>query len=256
MNDPFKQADPQEPIIDPDKNYLEELVGENKKFKDHEALAKGKYHSDQLIELQKKQNEAKDEYIKQLREDNMKKASMEDLIAQLRDTSSNTEPLVKDEKPTITETDIEKMIEAKMLRSKAAEKQATNLDTVYNKLKETWGDNYPSILNKQISDLGLTTEDARLLAERSPQAFFRTLGLDREAPRETFQSPMQSRERRDNFAPTGSKKRTWQYYQDMYKKNPQLYTDRKIAVQMQQDAIELGEAFRDGDYYVKGLHEE
>jgi hypothetical protein len=38
-------------------------------------------------------------------------------------------------------------------------------------------------------------------------------------------------------------KRTWAYYQELKKTNPKLYLDPKISVQMDKDAIALGDAF-------------
>ena len=93
------------------------------------------------------------------------------------------------------------------------------------------------------------------MARKRPKALLKILGVDREPRQDSFQSPPQNQRRSDGFAPRGAQKRTWAYYQELKKANPQLYFDPKIAVQMQKDAIELGEVFRDGDYYRTGVHE-
>jgi hypothetical protein len=50
--------------------------------------------------------------------------------------------------------------------------------------------------------------------------------------------------RSDSFAPK-SDKRTYSYYENMRKTNPNLYLDPKISIQMDKDAQALGEAFFD-----------
>src|SRR6266700_391496 len=98
------------PNVDPDKDYFKELVGEGKKFKSPEDLARGKFESDQFIEiLKKRQDEMRADYLK-LREDNTAKAKLEDLIDQLskKNLASNEDTEVKEEKQP--EIDIESLV--------------------------------------------------------------------------------------------------------------------------------------------------
>jgi len=252
------QADQPEQI-DPNKHYLSELVGEGKKFADTEALAKSKLHADQTIDLMKKRlDELTDDY-KKVREENVTKAKLEDLLNQLatRQSSSDIPPAKDDNQPPpFDPAQLDKLVETKISAAKIAEKEQVNLNAVQTKLIERFGPNYQNTIKQQIETLGLSSEDFHALAKKSPSALFRTLGMDQQN-QENFQAPFQSSQRKDNFAPTGAKKRTWAYYQELKRTDPQAYYyDRNIAVQMQKDAIELGESFRDGDYYRKGLHEE
>ena len=88
------------------------------------------------------------------------------------------------------------------------------------------------------------------MAKKSPDAFFRTFGLDKESA-ETFELPPRTKQRTDGFSPTGKEKRTWSYYQKLRKEKPDVYRDPKTQTQMLKDSIELGEAFKDGDYYAR-----
>jgi hypothetical protein len=126
---------------------------------------------------------------------------------------------------------------------------------VREKLQSTYGQNYKESVKKQIEDLGITETELNDLARRSPKLLIKTLGLDKEPSKDNFFSPPSSQQRRDNFAPTAAPQRTWSYYEDLRKKDKNLYFDRKTAIQMQKDAIELGDKFYDGNFYVKGLHE-
>jgi hypothetical protein len=42
--------------------------------------------------------------------------------------------------------------------------------------------------------------------------------------------------------------RTWSFYEKLRKENPHLYRTTKTHEQMVQDAMALGDAFKDGDY--------
>lgn len=245
-----------QPQIDETKNYLEDLVGDGKKFKTPEDLAKGKWHSDQTIEIQNKRLDAMAEENRKLREENIAKAKLEDLINQaiIKQSSSSEKPPVNEQTPppAIKPEDIESIVANKIAASKANDKATENFNTFKAKLTERFGNN-EAALNQQIANLGLDKEDLIQLARKSPNAAIRTLGLDRQE--QNFQSPPSSSQRNDNFAPTSGKKLTWSYWQDYKKKNPDWLYDRKIANQMAEAAAELGDAFFDGDFYVKGLHD-
>lgn len=242
--------------LDPNKDYLSELVGDGKKFKDNEALAKGKYHSDQTIEMYKREMDELREHARRLKEDNQTKANLQELIDQLKtgQTSSNTEPKVNEEKP-YNPDDVKKAVAAELATIRAADKQTANLNLVTNKLKEKYGDNYPQALRQQIKNLGLDNDTVQELAAKHPQVLIKTLGLEDQQVREQYQNPLQSSQRNDTFAPKNVEKRTWTYWQKVKKENPNWFYDTKITNQMTQDAIELGDAFRDGDYYSPGVHE-
>lgn len=254
MTDLLQSNGDQTEALDPNKNYLEQLVGDNKKFKDAEALAKGKFHSDETIKLLERRLDDLTADYQRVATETKDKATLKELIDQLSTKpSSELPPANGNNQPPIDLKDIEKLVSTKMQETETARVEQRNLDTVKNKLTERFGPNYQSAVKQQIDSLGLSSEDFHSLAKRSPAALFRTLGVDQQT--EGFQAPPRSSQRSDNFAPTGAKKRTWSYYQELKKKNPELRTDRNIAIQMQKDAIELGEEFRDGDYYVPGLHD-
>lgn len=257
MTNLFEQANDQLPV-DETKNYLQELVGEGKKFQSPEDLARGKYEADQYIEiLKKRQDELRDDYLK-LRDENASKAKLEDLIKQMENqrlASSETTPAKEDSKPAFDPAELDTLMSNKIQQHELQRKETDNLNSVMSKLKERYGSNYVSVLQTKTEELGLSKDDVNALARKSPKAFFNTLGLEQQQ-QESFSAPPRSAQRSDSFSPKGAQKRTWSYYQDMKRKDPAAWLNPKIAVQMQQDAIDLGEAFRDGDYFVKGLHEQ
>lgn len=230
-------------------SYLEELVGEDKKFKTQEELAKAKFESDRYINtLTKRMDEFREENDK-LREDANSRAALTDLLDQMKSQQrSNSEytPHANDEKPTINPLDIENVVVRKLQEAEQLKKQQENLNIVRDKLKSVYGNNYNTYLQENTEKLGLTKEFVDNLARSYPEVLFRTLGVDQQTP--TPPPSLHTRQRGDNFSPTTPHKRTWSYYQKMKAENPSQYSRKETTLQMHRDAIELGDSFMDGDW--------
>lgn len=240
------------PMIDPNKDYLPELVGDGKKFKTPQELARGKMEADLFIETMKKQqDDLRAEYLK-LREESSKQAKLDELIDRLQrqtPASSDTQTAKVDNTPPKVEFD-ESLIDRRIDAREAERKRQDNFTQVQNKLKERFGDNSSAVLKQQMDALDLTREDVNNLAYKSPKAFFKAMGLEEQAPA-SFQPPRSTRIS-ENFNQKGNQKRTWSYYQELKKTNPQLYYDPKITNQMHEDYKSLGAAFQDGDFQSFG----
>lgn len=240
--------------IDPNKDYLAELVGEGRKFKTEKDLARGKYESDLYVNtLTRQLDELRTDYLK-LRDDYTARAKLEELIGQLeakqtQQLSNSEQPKANEvkDKPGIDPNEMKSLISSSIQEYETTKKQNENFNLVKEKLKEQFGDNYPSVLKQQIENLGLTEEDVNALARKSPNAFFRTIGVDKPENKELFQNPLSSSLKSETFRPKGAQKRTRSYYLEMKKNNPKAYLDSKTNVQMHNDAMELGEAFFDVD---------
>lgn len=247
MTDLFNQDDGQQDL-DANKNYLEELVGENKKFKDLEALARGKFESDNYIQILERRLDDMREDQLQLRQNSDSRATLEQLIEQVKQlNSTNPQADNINQQPTLKITDVEELVSTRISQHETSKIETENFRTVESKLKDRYGANYKDILKDQIRDLGLTPEYVNEMARKFPKAIIKTLGLD-EAPRQnTFEGPPRSNQRTDGFSPK-VQKRTWSYYQKMRKENPTLYNNPQTAKQMQRDFVELGDDFKDGDF--------
>jgi hypothetical protein len=156
-------------------------------------------------------------------------------------------PAANEESPKYDPKDVEALVLNKIQETKVLEKQTANFNQVQLKLKERYGNSYLDVLRDQQNSLGLSNSDVNDLAMKSPEAFFRIMGLNQEQ-QQNFQTPPRSSQRNDNFAPQGQKKRTWSYYQELKKSDYKAYSDPKTQVQMHKDAAELGTAFEDGDF--------
>jgi hypothetical protein len=249
MNETLLDQPSDQTQLDPDKKYLEELVGEGKKFKTVEDLARGKYEADNFVEtLKARSDQLREDYLK-LREESSAKANLQELLDQLKAqqlaSSAHTTANEVTEKPGFDPKQIESLVASKVQEFDTTRREQDNFNLVKSKIKEKYGDNPPASLRQQIEKLGPLGSD---LAKKYPDEFLKVLGLTEQAPKETYQSPPRGTVRTDTFKPTGTEKRTWSYYQKLKKENPNLYYDRKIAVQMHNDALSLGEEFQDGDF--------
>jgi hypothetical protein len=242
MNDPTT-------LLNNEPNYLDMLVGPGKKFETPEDLAKGKWHADQTIDTYKKQMDEYREDLSRMREENLAKASIEDLydrVSSLRNTQNNLPTQKETEKPI----DIESLLNNKLKEYETFRTGEQNFNNVKNKLIEKHGENYASVLQEQLRQLDLTVAEADDLARRKPKTLMKMLALEESTQTRwpTFQAPPRNEVTQNSFKPA-DRKRTWSYYQDLKKQNPKLYYDPKVNNQMLKDRMELGEAFEDGDFH-------
>lgn len=226
--------------LDPEKSYLEQLVGDGRKFKDQEALARGKYEADVYVKtLERKLDQVTTDYL-EAKENAISKVEFEQLLNKL---SSGEKPIVPDvqKKPEVDLSQLDSLVDNRLKAFENTKKQEENYRMVKTKLAETFGSN----LENHLSELGISGEEAAQLAKTNPNLLLKALGVDQQPKQPGFQAPPRNT---SGFTPKPAQKRTWSYYQDLKNKNPNLWLDPKINVQMQKDHIELGAAFEDGDF--------
>jgi len=239
--------------FDPNKNYLEELVGEGKKFKDNQALAKGKAESDIFIKtLEREKKELLEDYTK-LREEVNTRASLQDLVTQLAQvkaqsaSNENPEDGLGNEtrnEPVIKPEDIEKLVSNKLSELKQSEKRQTNLDTVRQALTKKFGSNYQT--SQLANRIGVDEKTFIDMAANHPTVVIKSLGLEESRKDDSFSPPPPSSRSSASFVPETTD-RTDKYYERMRREDPQKYHSREIQLQRHADAQRLGEGFFDAD---------
>lgn len=216
------------------------------KWKDKplEELLEAKANSDIFIATQNARfDDLRKDYL-ELKDQQQTGAQLKDLLDRLDKPNTQQEQIIPDQQnqPGIKPVeDIEEKIARALTDHQLKLQQAANFNAMQAKLKETLGPDYASSYKQRLDTLGLTREFADDLARNHPTVFAKTLGLD-EARQPTQQSFPRSSVRPNTFAPQ-TKKRDWNYYQEMKKSDPRMYLDPKIAVQMHDDAIALGADF-------------
>lgn len=228
-----------------DENTLRAEIEAKWADKPEAEVRKAKIESDLYIKtLEKRLDDIRPDYLK-MQEELQSRASVQELrdqIAELQRVSSNNPP-ANEVAPEFDMKKIESLVSSTIAKDKQSEREAQNYNLVKNKLIEKHGSNYQSFLTEQMDELGLTPEKLNERARTEPRLLIKALGLDTTPVRDTFQAPPQSSQRSDSFAPKGKNIRNYSYYLELKKADPKIWFDPKIAVQMHDDAIALGDAF-------------
>lgn len=220
-------------------SLYETLVGEGKKFKTVEDLAKAKLESDRFIEQLK-------EEPKQLREDLNRLVEETRLLKELA-TRNNGAPLAQQEQKTpdssSPEIDLDARIRETLKRTAEEDRRQQNINQVNEAMVQTYGtlEKAKEVLKQKATELGVGAEFLQDVAARSPKAFFQTVGIT-----EVARAQMTSANSTVNTAAMGStgvKTNTYKWYQQLRKDNPSMYNSPKIQNQMMKDALNQGDAF-------------
>lgn len=237
--------DPTDDVIDPNTSYLDQLVGEGKKFADAEALARGKAESDRFIKNLLREKEILTQDFLKLREEYNAGPKLQEYIERLeqqRLASSDITPTAnEDRKPVFDPKEVESLVSTKIQEYELTRKQEQNFNEVRNRLKNQLGSNYQEKLKTQIEEMGLTEDFVNTLARNHPEGFYRMFGLNEQRSNEMFQAPPHN-QRQSSFTPN-VKKRDWAYYEEMRKTDPSKYYNPKTQLQIIDDARDLGDAF-------------
>lgn len=240
--DLFEQASDNEPTFQEDDNqpesFLTELVGEGKKFKDTEALARGKYESDRFV--QKLQDE-----LRELREDFNQRSKLEEQVSRLeqfQSTASKREDTPSSEREpentaNMSAEEVAELIQQKIKQQKEADSQEQNLLSVKRELEKKWGSDFKRHLERRTVELGLGKEFANGLAATHPKAFL-DLMVGGGVP-DGYVPPATSTVRQ---APSTGRK-TYNDFQKLRREDPNLYHSSRVQSEMHKLAMELGEDF-------------
>lgn len=234
--------------VDDNIDYYNLLVGENAKFKNEKELAKGKYIADNYIGTLESQMDHLRAELEKERSTNMAKAKLEDLIDQYQNRQKEP-PVVptpdKDKSPTIDPKAIESLIDTRLSERETLRKQQENQEFVKSKLTEQFGTDYSRYISNAMVELGMSEDQLNSMARTSPKALLKMLGAD-QAVKDPFRNNI--RNTANTFTPHQPEKKTWSYWQKLKETDPKKYASRQTNVEMHKAALELGEAFEDGDF--------
>jgi hypothetical protein len=250
----FNDGDPIIKVIDPNKDYYEELVGEDKPFKTNQDLAKAKAESDAFIENLKNENKA-------LRQQAAEQITMKEFLTKLE-----TAPKVKgddnvnnqntngnqpnDENNnnnnnnarTISEEDIVRVLETREI----TKTKANNLNTVKEVLQKVWGSNYAATLQAKVSEMGVSQDFLDNMAATSPRAFLKLLDVEaafnqKQEELSIFNpKPASSNSQAKGAASNTGSPQTFKEFKKLYPKDRDFYTGR-VQNAMARTIKEVGE---------------
>jgi hypothetical protein len=212
------------------------------------SLAKSKYEADEYIKMIVRQkDELASDYLK-LKADYDARAKLEELLNQ-RQLPEEREHNPNANKPGIDPSELKQMLQSELSSYKKQERAEDNVKRAKELAREALGSNWQSTLKNRMDELELSEDATIAMMAQSPKVFAQAFGLQTKPQQQSFQAPVSSSQRSDNFKPkVQGQERTWSYYQELKKTNPQAWLDPKIQTQMYQDAQKLGDAFADGDF--------
>lgn len=236
-----------QPPVDPQKNYLEDLVGDGKKFKSPEELARGKYEADQFI------NQLQSE-LAGLRQDLNTKLTLEQYIDKMaapaqtaqtpNEPNGNTGENIQGLKPE----DVERLIDQRVSARETERIQNENLRTVRDTLSSTLGSDFPNKLKSIGEQIGMSPEDMNDMAKLRPKALLALVQANQGTQTQTQQAPQglftPPAGQQSGFKPVNPE-RTMSYYENLRKTDLKTYWLPSTQNQLHADALRLGERFFD-----------
>lgn len=229
--------------IDPDKNYLEEYVGEGKKFADAAELARAKAESDAFIERMKRENA-------ELRKEVEIRTGLEDFLNQqkvLRTKDSPTQPdnpppAQRDEPAQPNPVDVETLVNDVISKRTAAERREQNLRQVVDVLRKNYGNGYSKVMEDKAVELGVGKDWLDNLAKEQPKAFLNLVGVSDSPSRQPNPAPAA----RANPGLGKSDVKNFNYYEAIRKSDPVKYASLQKEIMQQAMAF----AARGEDFYA------
>src|SRR5210317_2365515 len=180
---PETQPEPAKPQSDP----LEDIMGEGKKYKTADDVARAIREKDAFIEKLKSENAQMRGSLSAAEKEAERARTVEEVVQQLSQTSRTEDP--DGNQPSLDLHDVEKLVESRVPELVAAREEqrtrAANREKAKIALLDKFagdGQKAKEFFQAEASRLGLSTEQLTGISEDSPDAFARMLTLDATKP--------------------------------------------------------------------------
>ncbi len=222
---------------------LETLVGEGKKYKTPDDLAKAYNHADATIQ-------ARNEELQQLRDELNSRVTVEEAIQKLsttqrqaaQDDSGTGQNPPKNETPAKPAADdLDSRINEALQKTQRETLVRQNQEIVLLELLKLYGteEKANEVIRAKAKDLGVSVQFLQSVATQSPKAFFAQLGVN--ASNETQRNASPSRGEVNAAAlglSTGVQPGSYEFYENIRATDPRRYFTPKVQNQLMQDAFD------------------
>ena len=224
-----------------DQVKLEDLVGEGKKYKDVNELAKAKAHADAHIARLEAENaqKAKELETRITVEDALKKLQVAPANGGTNDNTNHQATQTQtSEKANLTLEDIDKLLEEKE-RAKARNLNLNNVNAALLKYAGS-ADKAKEFLAAKAAETNISVNRLKEIGEESPAALLKLLGIA-DKPSTTPVTPL---EKATNVIPPNKAKKfdldapmTSEDYRELRRTNPALYNSPEVQQKLLRDKM-------------------
>lgn len=231
-------------------SHLESLVGEGKKYKDVEELAKAYANADKHIKTMEEDNGTLRNEFESFREFATKQLSAPRKEDQGLEPLSERQPEPKPARaaPEVNEVDLDAKIANALSENDEKRRLKENADLAQEAMVRQFGSKEEAIkaVQKKAEELGVSAQWLANTAFQSPKAFFASMGIDPNTLPKSTSTPANASDvspSRLADAHPGVKPGTESYYRELRRKDPRLYFSAKIQNEMMENAHKLGPDF-------------
>jgi len=238
MADDVFSADPVEPSVD---LTLNDLVGEGKKYKDPDELAKAYANIEahtKTVERENAEIRARLDILEANPPNDEGNSGREQVpIGDNQSTPPNKAPNPSDNE------DFRSQIRDEVKALNEAERAKANIESAAQKMIEVYGDAAKAneAVARRAQELGVSVDWLKDSASRSPSAFYATMGITSDRSQSTPASSGNV-----HLNDQGSNIRNFEYYDKIRKENPKLYFTAAMQREMYNEARKQG-----GDFYKR-----
>lgn len=233
-------GDDQTPPND-DTDFFEQLVGDGKKYKTPQLLAKSAVDKDKFIEQLKTE-------MSELRGELKTRLTLEELADQAlsRRKDDETPPTPRqDVAPENRDTpvDLQKEVLRLLQEERSKESRQTNLTRAKAALKERFGADYQTTLKEIADELSVTDSFLNDMATTSPDGLLKLVDSVRKPDSNNPVTPPRSAvDSSKNYQPNAGRKNK-AYYDNIRRTDLKLYFTKKVQNEMHSEAVRQGQSF-------------
>lgn len=216
---------------------LETLVGEGKKYKTVEDLAKAYQHADTTIASRTRE-------LQEMREELNLRLDTEEVLKRARANPEPVDNAPQGKQPAVAATPLSNEDLAARIREvtqadQAAANYRANVENVAVKLVEIYGTEAQAneAVKKRADELGVSIKYLQDAAATSPKAFFVQMGLEA-SPKPVNPAPARSDVNPTAFSNNSgaAKPGTYLWYENLRKTDAKKYFSREVQLQIHRDA--------------------
>jgi hypothetical protein len=231
-------------------SILEGLVGDGKKFKTVEDLARGKLASDDFIKKLEEETATLRTQLAIVNETNDRTKLLEQIMTNLntntpnpQDTTTVQTTQTTDNQPnSLSLDDIVKLMDAR----EQARKQTQNWNSAVSEVSKVYGDKAEEFIANKALELGLSVEVLKSLGSTSPKALLNAIGYTNN-PNQHSNMTSSSSNTTAVFAnnANGNGTRNKAYYDAVQKEmgTTKFVLDKSLQIQLHKDMMALGDAW-------------